>query len=211
MEGAALSWLVWLDLSVGNEFQLFHRFFWWVFRYTSLTCLKKTKKTLLQMATFPNLSFFWFQPEKLPSIFLIQPIGCFDRRCGGKSRENRRFCAGFEDVGPKARTERGGSGNSSPIGSVGYGIFTYIFRINLWFSCRQIYHFSMDPMGVVFNHFVFVENRNLFREKKIHKMQMTFTHWTTLEDQRLDHNDGGLVQIIFLSFHGWFSCRWTRR
>ena len=119
------------------------------------------------MATFPNLSFFWFQPEKLPSIFLVrvQPIGCFDRRCGGKSRENRRFCAGFEDVGPKARTERGGSGNSSPIGYVGYGIFTYIFGINLWFSCRQIYHFSMDPMGVVFNHFVFVENRNLFQKK----------------------------------------------
>ena len=175
----------------------------------------------------------------------------FFRRCGGNN-ENRRFCAGFEDVGPEARTERGGSGNSSPIGSVGYGIFTYIWHKSMVFMQANIPFFH-GSYGSGFQPFWLRGTSKPFPKKKIHKMQMTFTHWKTLEDQRLDHNDasssarirsdalnllrqswtmicwrfkiyytlkmngwftyfpGGLVQIIFLSFHGWFSCRWTRR
>ena len=43
------------------------------------------------MATFPNLSFFWFQPEKLPSIFLIQPIGCFSGGVAGSPAKTAAF------------------------------------------------------------------------------------------------------------------------
>ena len=109
--GRRCTWLTRMTRSVRSETNFSYSTVFLVgFRYTSLTCKKKNqRKPFFKWLRFPfPILLLGFQRlRNCPAAFFgSNPLDA--QRCGGNSRENRRFCACFEDVGPEARTERGG-------------------------------------------------------------------------------------------------------